>query len=701
MQESRREHSGAAIVLYGQQVTIGCEAAGILTIMTRFGPVKRALAMLSAGLLMLTASGLFAGGYLAVDNTGQPYKWQGPITLHFDLGPLGKLSKTEADALTHAALAKWMDPELPGSGVQFVRGPDLTKDHGDGTEPNPAFDLFGPYDGITPVIYDQNGLLTDLLGENASASVVGFAGPVIPDDFAPAAIEEGIVVMNGKMISGTGPDLPMDQFMGAIVHELGHLLNLGHSQAALAFTNTGIDLGALPGLAGLGMGGDGPAFPADYRGLPTMFPAVMPGLDSLALDDMAWARSLYGNTSGVPQGSISGYVKNPDGSPFNGANMVAYSVDDYTSMITCVSGFTDALPTSAPTGFYKIPGLAPGTKWIVDVEPVADGFAGGSKVGPIDAQPLPALPEFVNEPGIESDSDQPSLSTTFVIPATGPAVHHTNANLQFNDPGLFDLVPEVDTGTDERAGQWVDVTPGRLTVIEGVIDPAEPDPQIYGIPGLLVLGQFHDFFRVKPPAGVELNLVAIDSDNSVLDAQVYHLHTTEDSYPASGTAAGFGFPSLSLYIDSSRIGADEAHRGTFAFGVGFAGSLVGGTEPFELTNYHLYLGFAVSDRDALALAGTDSGEVNPEGGPIRVRGRGFKNIGGAPEVTFSTPGLLVTSVDFVDHKNLDVTLAKGPGFVPGETTMQVMNRPESGGYGGRIVQKAVGSQSAVIGWELY
>lgn len=641
-----------------------------------------------------------AGGYMAVDRTGQPYKWEGPITLHFDLGPLGKLSKAEADALTLTALSKWMDPELPGSGVQFVRGPDLTKDHGDGTEPNPAFDLFGPLDGITPIIYDQNGLLTDLMGAGASASVVGFAGPVIPDDFSPAPIKEGIVVMNGKMIAGEGRDLPMDEFTGAIVHELGHLLNLGHSQAALAFTSTGIDVGALPGLGGIGMGGGGPEFPADYRGLPTMFPAVMPGLDTLALDDMAWLRSLYGDTSGNASGSISGYVKNPDGTPFNGANMVAYSVDDYTSMITCVSGFTDALPTSAPTGYYKIPGLPPGTKWIVDVEPVADGFSGGSRVGPIDAQPLPTLPEFVNESGIESDADQPSISTTFVIPPTGPAVHHIDANLRFNDPSLIDLVAEVDTGTDERAGQWVDVTPGRLTVIEGVIDPAEPNPQIYGIPGL-VLGQYHDFFRVKHPAGVELNLVAVDSDNSVLDAQVYHLHTTQDSSPASGTASGFGFPSLSLYIDSSRIGADEAHRGTYAFGVGFAGSFVGGTEPFQLSNYHLYLGFSVSDRDALALAGTDSGEVNPEGGTIRVRGRGFKNIGGPPEVTFSTPGLLVTSVDFVDDKNLDVTLAKGPGYLPGDTTMQVVNRPESGGYGGRILQKAVGTQAAVIGWELY
>lgn len=656
---------------------------------------------LMVALIMIAATPCLASGYIGVDNTGQPYKWAGDIVLRFDQGPLGSLSKAEADDLTLTAMHAWMEPNITGSTVHFVRGPDLDEDHGDGFGDDPAWDLNPPHDGITPVIYDQTGALLDSeLGAGASDSVVGAADVYLPADRSPATLTEGILVMNGKMIGsggGLGGGLPIDHFLGAIIHELGHLINLGHSQAALAFTATGYDLGSP--LAYLG---ETPPFTPDYRGMPTMFPTVLPELQTLEMDDIAWMKSLYGDSNGQPLGSISGTISNFDGTPFNGANVVAYSVDDYTSMVTCVSGFSDVDPVGNPTGKYTIPGLPVGSKWILDVEPIVPTFAGGSIVGPIDPPPpLAGMPEFVNEVGIESGTDQPSLSTTFAITSDPAGLNITDANLQFNDPADIDIITETDTGTDEHAGQVLNLTPGRMMFVNGVADPAEPNPQVYGLAGVFVLAHIYDFFTVNYPAGLELNYMLIDFDGSYMDAFLFSLSNTEDSQFITSTGSTGGQQGVSLYVDSFRVGLDEANRGTFSFGVGFSGKDIGGSDPYELTTYSLVLAFAVSDRDALALGGTASGEINPDSGTIQVTGRGFKNIGGPPTVTFDSPGIIATSVTYIDENTLDVAIEKAPGFTPGETTMQVMNQVESGGYGGRIKQITTGTPSSVVGWELY
>jgi len=627
---------------------------------------------------------------MAVDNTGHPYKWGGPITLHFDLGPLGSLSKSQADALTESAMHAWTAPAIPGSNIQFIRGTDLTEDHGNGSSSNPALDLNPPYDGITPVIYDQTGLIIDTLGANASDAVVGVGVVVIPDDLSPVPITEGLLIMNGKMIGEGGVNLPMDQFKGAIIHEFGHVIGLGHSQASVAFIETGYELGSiLPGF-------DPQRFPPDYRGMPTMFPAVLPELDSLSNDDIFWMKGLYGDSASAAAGSISGVIKNIDGSVFNGANVVAYDVADPTNMVTCVSGFTDAQPLTAPSGTFRIPALPLGSKWILDVEPIVDSFTSGSSVGPIDPPAdLPWLPEFVNENGIESDFDQPSMSTTFAIPDGQSGLDVTGAVLQFNDPlQMVDVVQEIDIGVDEYTAQLVPVTPGRMTVIKGNADPAEPGGQE------LFVDRYVDFYRVKGPAGLELHQVMISSDGSRLDVGLLDLAANQSSTLFTQTSADVASYYLSLYIDSSRI-SDETYRGTFSFAVGFAYQLFGEPNPFVVSNYDLTLMFSVSDRDALALAGTDTGTINPDDTTIRIKGRGFKNIGGSPIVSLDNPALSVTNVVYVDDKNLDIQITKNPGYSPGPVTLQVVNRPESGGYGGRIMQQAVGTPSGIVGWELY
>lgn len=651
--------------------------------------------LMTTGLVAAADGSAAAGSYIAVDNTGQPYKWQGPIEMRFDIGPLGRLSNEEADAFVLSAMDTWMHPQIPGSPVVFVQGEDLEEDQGDGVGPDIYWETGPPYDGVSVVLYDQFGLLIESLGAGMSDSVVGGTDIVYPEDGSPAPLTEALLVMNGKMISeaeGSPGTLPIEQYRGAIIHELGHVLNLGHAQAAVAFTDTGYDVGNPFG----NIFGQPPRIEPDYRGMPTMFPTVLPELQTLEMNDVAWVYDLYGSSSpGEVFGTISGVVRDPAGLPFNGANLVAYSVDDPTSMVTAVSGFTDGNPINAPTGYFRIGGLPVGTRWVVDVEPIVDAFTGGSRLGPIDPPPaLPGMPEFANEPGVETDSDEPSLSTTFVISNTVDGLHH-NADVRFNDSALIDYVEEIDYGFDEHTAQIVPVIPGRMTLIQGTIHPDEPDAQDLGI-----LGLYADVYRVKNPAGLELNQIAMFSEGSPLEVLVLDLKENADAPYISSTASGLGFSAISLYLDSSRVG-EGVHNGTYGFAVGYTHPFIGGASPYAVTNYTLLLAFSVSDRDALALGGTDSGQIDPEGGTVRVRGRGFKNVGGVPVVTFDDPGIEVTQVTYIDENNLDVDVSKGPGFVPGDVMMQVMNHADSGGYGGRIRQTAIGEASAVIGWELY
>jgi len=74
-----------------------------------------------------------------------------------------------------------------------------------------------------PVIFDRGGaIIDDVLGFGASESVIGFAGARDFDIDARRYLS-GWVVLNGRFASDSG-------FRAAVVHELGHLLGLDHSQ---------------------------------------------------------------------------------------------------------------------------------------------------------------------------------------------------------------------------------------------------------------------------------------------------------------------------------------------------------------------------------------------------------------------------------------------------------------------------------------
>lgn len=660
-------------------------------------------AVVTAGLICALVPAANAGGYLAVDINGDPYKWQGPITVNLDQGPLGDLSNEQADAMALGAIRLWDGTNIPDSALVFNEGANLSEDYGDGAgiEVAPGYNLLVPPSGTSAaVIYDQTGSLIDQkFGSGASTVIVGFAGPVVPDDYSPAPISQGIAVLNGRFIDdGDFPqsplDIPVEQYRGAFTHEIGHLLNLDHAQAALQYSETGIESATYYPEFGLG-GGIGKV--PDYRGRPTMFPLVQPDIETLELDDKVWVSHMYPASSFAPKGSISGNIQSFDGLPVNGANIIAFNADDPTQMVTCVSGLTDFTTTHTPTGDYLLPGLPPDTAWIVDVEPVAGAFSGGSSLGRLE-QPndLPGAPEFLNELGVESPTDSAALSTAFMIPGAPANPNIAKVDLRFNDINDFIQVAEQENGADAANAQPLQVVPGKYTMVSGRADTSEP-----GAEYALGYGTFVDFFVVDAPAGLELNQIFCTGDTAQVDLYVLEQDATNpdgEFRPLTGTGSLTG-PAISMYLDYSRMGTGVG-AGKFIFAA-VVPEVALGQPATAATDYNFGVLFSVSDRDAVVVKGTEDGVINPNSGLIRIKGRGFKNLGGPPRVEFTAPGIQVNGVTFVDENTLDVSVQRQPEFQPGSSTaIIVTNHQLSGGYAGRRSESVIAVPVHLSGFSL-
>lgn len=358
-----------------------------------------------------------AAGPLFVNDAGTPLVWiERPIPWNSDPGPLGVLDAAAAHQLVADGFDVWAS--VPHSAIGFADAGALPADV---TAANVGLFVGVCDDGLSPIVFDHDGAITDaLFGAGASNSILGFAGPEC-GDFDPPVITEASAVLNGKFIDGIAssgnPEVGVDTFAGVMIHELGHYVNLDHSQINLVEAFDGS--------------------PANDDAIATMFPFVLSGAETatLARDDEVSLAMLYPAPDfAAATAAITGEIRRGDtDAPFDGAFVIARNVDDprrdavgYVSGARHVAGSLDP-GAAALVGAYELAGLTPDASYTVEVEPVSPLFSGGSSVGPISPPvPLPGPAEFWSgdlEAGTDPPDDPRALGETIAVGAGGVAAN--------------------------------------------------------------------------------------------------------------------------------------------------------------------------------------------------------------------------------------------------------------------------------------
>ncbi|HLB75640.1 MAG TPA: hypothetical protein VJO72_01255, partial [Candidatus Dormibacteraeota bacterium] len=189
----------------------------------RRAPWKWAAALL--GLLAAGPNPAQAGGPILLTAAGQPYRWDfaaQPMRYVVNPGPFGSRSHAWAVAAADRAYRIWQ--AVPTARLQIVAAGELTQDV--------TGDNFVPFlDGLkatdpSPILFDNDGgMLDTLLGHRASLSVLGIGLPVLADP-ASGRIQVSFAILNGQLERQFS-----DNFVfGNFTHELGHTLNMAHSQ---------------------------------------------------------------------------------------------------------------------------------------------------------------------------------------------------------------------------------------------------------------------------------------------------------------------------------------------------------------------------------------------------------------------------------------------------------------------------------------
>lgn len=343
--------------------------------------------------LLLLSFPAFCGGPILVDDfgSGEPSRWpfdarskKWVIHWKVDKGPLNSKinNQTAIDQWVKPLLEKWKNAALPIAGsdqpqttvaLDFVFDGKLDIDVTADDTKFLSADINDPLP--TVIIFDEDGSITQkhfgtiACGE-AKNCIAGFAFP-IKRDASTKQILRGFVVLNGSLVDGINTadnkEMNPDQFKGVILHEMGHLLNLDHTQVNVEMAESCISFDCA--------GGDA---------IPTMYSASLSREQFLFhRDDIIAISSLY--PSQVFQQNfctIQGNVLNDKGEPMGGVNVIARNIKDpildARSMVT-----GNLYPASSKDGQYFLPGIVPGQDYEVIFEELLQKYNDGGGFSPM------------------------------------------------------------------------------------------------------------------------------------------------------------------------------------------------------------------------------------------------------------------------------------------------------------------------------
>lgn len=369
--------------------------------------MRKLLILLSIGAFVWPAAAQ-AGGAHQTTLDGVPYRWEKPLVYNLDRGDLkpgdSDFSRERIAQIVAESFAAWTD-SLSGGSLSISEGESLplTADGlGDDVDLGNYSVYLGSSKLVNPIILDADGEILDaVFGSCAKFNTLAFAGLERVEE-STASIEKGRAVFSGACIpdasgqtvskDGCGPcALTLDEtrVRRMIVHEIGHLLGMDHSQVN---PESYVSCRAT-GSCSISIEED----------IPTMFPMLVEGakMETLHTDDSAYFNRLYGNSEGTC--GVEGRVLAADGqTELRGVEVVLRSADsrfEREEALAFISGAEaprlrpndkSADNCAGDCGGFQVTGLEPGQSYKVCVQNILSQFQGGSGLEPVDP-PLPQV----------------------------------------------------------------------------------------------------------------------------------------------------------------------------------------------------------------------------------------------------------------------------------------------------------------------
>ncbi len=303
--------------------------------------------------------------WVDINGSGVPYTWPGGEIIYImDTGGLGPCTQDDVVNLVKESFSTWSNAGLFLSGTL-----------GSG-KPVPTVSLIPTYGGMAKkkitasnlaaylkhgavIVFDADGSLLKAMGY----PTVGVRAITVEQKRDPATLRllNGTTILNGLHLKDAqdcnSANEGIGEFTAALVHEIGHLLNLDHSglnaaQAAEIFAD-----------------------PNRANEVPTMYPIVeFPDQKNLHWDDVVAISNLYPRAELTSQFcTIAGTIIGSDGKGFQGAQVITRMVQD--QMTVAVSAITgNAFPQDAADGSYILRGILPGKPYAVTFEELTETF---------------------------------------------------------------------------------------------------------------------------------------------------------------------------------------------------------------------------------------------------------------------------------------------------------------------------------------
>src|SRR5215204_2186113 len=407
---------------------------------------KNKFELLTSALMLaiLSVVGINAAGPLNLWDAGIPYRWDvsTPVKIYTDNGPFEIISTVDgatvssemADRAVAFAANQWSS--VPTSSFRAeVAGNFASIGLPDVSDPATAAMVIGVdnggglhviYDAVLSTTKGQGKIMKEFFG--APPNVLGIASPEIADE-ATGTITEGWMIINSQQ-RWVGDDQLLN-FAGIFTHEMGHAINLAHSQTngAIFFSNDA-----------KGPKSCGTTLPyatiVTKSDVETMYPFanIRPvsgnGVDLSTIeqaDDKASISNLY-PAAGYSEssGSIKGRVLQTDGETgISGVNVIARNMDNpYKDAVSAVAG--DSVRVEAGNdGSFTINGLMPGGRYAVYTDLIVQG--GFPTKGPLY---VPEGEEFYN--GVNESGNGITDNRCQMEPVTAVAGATTTADITLN-----------------------------------------------------------------------------------------------------------------------------------------------------------------------------------------------------------------------------------------------------------------------------